>query len=77
MRNSVAIISTILNIYYIYLIFRYLLMILNKYFRFGCCPDNETPASGKDNIGCCNVTEFGCCPDGIKPASGPNEEGAL
>jgi len=43
--------------------------------RFGCCLDNETAASGKAYLGCCNITEFGCCPDDIKAASGPNGEG--
>lgn len=43
--------------------------------RFGCCPDNETAADGKNYLGCCNSTEFGCCPDNIKAASGPDGEG--
>lgn len=44
-------------------------------YRFGCCPDKETPASGNNNLGCCNVTKYGCCPDGIKEASSPNGGG--
>lgn len=54
-------------------------------FRFGCCADGVTAASGPDKAGCgecegsseclCADTKFGCCPDGVTAASGPNGAG--
>lgn len=43
--------------------------------RFGCCPDNVTPAHGPNGEGCCLETAYGCCPDNVNPARGPNLEG--
>lgn len=43
--------------------------------RFGCCPDDVTPAHGPDGEGCCLIYPFGCCPDNFKVADGPNFAG--
>ncbi|KAG6465617.1 hypothetical protein O3G_MSEX015268 [Manduca sexta] len=46
--------------------------------EFGCCFDQETPATGPQGEGCpCNSTEFGCCPDGVSPARGNDFEGCV
>jgi len=51
----------------------------------GCCPDEETEASGPDYAGCqqkdaiphgyCVETQFGCCADGVTAALGPSGRG--
>ncbi|KAG7160084.1 Papilin-like 2, partial [Homarus americanus] len=47
-----------------------------EYSAFGCCPDNETVARGKDDAGCgCQYTEYGCCPDDHTPAAGEDYSG--
>lgn len=45
---------------------------------YGCCPDGETAALGKNGTGCgenCLTTKFGCCPDGKTTAKGVENEG--
>lgn len=45
---------------------------------YGCCPDGETAALGKNGTGCgenCLTTKFGCCPDGKTTAKGTENEG--
>ncbi|XP_026315034.1 papilin isoform X7 [Hyposmocoma kahamanoa] len=48
--------------------------------KFGCCPDNITPAAGPFDEACptpktCKESKFGCCPDGVSPATGPKNDG--
>ena len=47
--------------------------------RFGCCPDEVSPADGPDNEGCpesqCAESLFGCCQDKISYAQGNDFEG--
>uniref|UniRef100_A0A914YI71 BPTI/Kunitz inhibitor domain-containing protein n=1 Tax=Panagrolaimus superbus TaxID=310955 RepID=A0A914YI71_9BILA len=46
--------------------------------QYGCCPDGETAALGKNNTGCganCLVTKYGCCPDGVTVSKGLSNEG--
>lgn len=47
--------------------------------KYGCCPDDVSPAQGPNRKGCavlpCDVTLFGCCDDMITPAEGNDKEG--
>ena len=47
--------------------------------KYGCCPDEVTPARGPKFDGCpkilCNETLFGCCSDGKSIATGNDFEG--
>ena len=47
---------------------------------YGCCPDGQTPAGGRNNKDCpkqygCQNTLYGCCPDGVSPAAGYEQQG--
>ncbi|GFO35486.1 papilin [Plakobranchus ocellatus] len=44
--------------------------------KFGCCPDQRSPATGPDNQGCaidCRTWRYGCCPDGVTAADADRE----
>ncbi|CAL1531650.1 unnamed protein product [Lymnaea stagnalis] len=46
--------------------------------EFGCCPNQQIPATGPNYLGCkqsCETTTYKCCRDGVTPADGPNYEG--
>ena len=44
--------------------------------KYGCCPDNQTPAAGPNYLGCpCQSTHYGCCADGVTKKLGPRNEG--
>lgn len=70
----------------------HLLLTINHFFffclfRFGCCPNGITSATGPSFQGCyncvegsgecdsCLETQYGCCTDNVTAATGPNMAG--